>query len=609
MTTDELELIIKSNEWIPLGKGTWNKTFVSKEKITIEGFTQQWVLKKPIKEEFKLSSPRRAIRKWTQLNAQFPAYQVNNTWITPYFGNIRANDDQIVKKVVDIYQRTKNIVLDAYVMTPSNINFLSYQNEAICVDVDQSIRRGSDASEDHLTHLSGHLRLIERLDAEITPLKKTMSVIKTLLYLDDYFVFNEPRHAYITLNIIELLHEFRSKNIPISLEIVDTLIKIDALNLLDKLIEKNTSVACIKKLTRLLQENAITPTDVMGIINENLWDFDEVSQWPPNQFYSEVRTLIENYPLLLNTIGDSGFSLLHIATMCNDKLLICYLIHKEANLNLAASSTIKEYSTYCFPKITPLDIALSLNSKHSMDIIELLMQHGAKLPKAIQPLLKQNNSRYFKLKTIDLINQVYLMLESFSFNESNLSKDVKKNVLAMIKQYPYVLTWRLSRTNDTLLHSIFKANQSTIIHALIAQPTWQTLSNLVSVKHWSLFDTVASRGLIDYYDALKHLAKDPADWSFSLALSARAGHLEFTKKLLEEGVSPDGVNYQYTPLLLAASNRQGAICHLLLEAGADFNRKDKTGKTAQALWPKSAGVNPMSEFFKQARPYLNSHAF
>jgi ankyrin repeat protein len=56
-----------------------------------------------------------------------------------------------------------------------------------------------------------------------------------------------------------------------------------------------------------------------------------------------------------------------------------------------------------------------------------------------------------------------------------------------------------------------------------------------------------------------------------LLLACRAGSGDAVKKLLSQGVPPDGIDPNWTPLMMAASNGHEQIVSLLLHAGAEPN--------------------------------------
>jgi hypothetical protein len=244
MNIQDLQTIIDSTLWDSLGGGTYNRVSVSRTSITIEGYTGKWVLKKATNPNNYCSTSSRSVRKWNSHNPKYPAFETQDGWIAPYLGDTPASDEQISKKLIEIYQKTKNIIADACIKKRGNYNFLDYQGDIICVDVDLSLRRGSFASDNFLD--SAIDKQMKFLHAHSAIMPKTVSVIKTLLYLDPFFSNDDTKHQYITANLMAKFHFFIKKQEPITTEIIDTLLEIESLNLLHEIDNKLITTAFVK---------------------------------------------------------------------------------------------------------------------------------------------------------------------------------------------------------------------------------------------------------------------------------------------------------------------------------------------------------------------------
>ena len=237
MTEEEIAAVIQTQKiWKPLKSGTFNDVCVSVDTFTINEKKGNWVLKTPktisgfpdedyYAPELYLNYSARAIRKWNELNPNHPAYQYGASWVAPYLGNIQATDDQIAIKLIDIYLRTRNIIIDA----PGSRNFIYFEGETYCVDVDQALRRGSIVSDNYYTKnatLASHT--IYFVECEQEGYLKTVDVIKTLVYLEQYLQPDEIKDEYLNLRMISLLSDFRINDTPLSIATLEILLQIIA---------------------------------------------------------------------------------------------------------------------------------------------------------------------------------------------------------------------------------------------------------------------------------------------------------------------------------------------------------------------------------------------
>lgn len=270
--------------WNNLGAGSYNQTYISKEHISSDYFTGQWVLKKPTissdPTENNLNSVDRAIRKWNLHNPEYPAITTSEGyWIIPYFGNTPASDQQISEKLIEIYQNTGNIITDAC----GNKNFLMYQGTVICIDVDFSLRRGSFASNPWLEgeRLSNITSYLEGWRHEKP---QTTAIIRTLLYLDR------------------------------------------------RLQDQSAG-----------QHRTITEACIAEHMHMQLTDLTDVVAIAPNEFQVMIQFIKRHNNTLLNTKGSSGYTLLHLAESLGYERARLYLLGQGANPSIAtAKATPKQ---------------------------------------------------------------------------------------------------------------------------------------------------------------------------------------------------------------------------------------------------------------------------
>lgn len=335
MTKDELQLIIDGTQWFTLGEGTYNSAIVSAGNLTIDGYESRWVLKQAKHSQNQLSAPARAVRKWKLLNPDYPAFETNTGWLVPYVGKTPASDEQISSKIIEIYHRTDNLVADAMVKN----NFLVYNGDVICVDVDQAFRRGSFASEHYGNGTQGYRSLTYNnfLNRFSNPLstkrayEKTVNTIKTLIYLETQLLDIDIKSEYITLPIITKLHRFRQAEARISIDTMRMLLEITSID--DPLGEIQDDDIMPKFLQRLhaVYYSKGKPITKNAIIR--LLACEKIREMINDGQLAELKVFITNKKELLLNVYEHKYTPLHLAVMKNQSEIVNYLIDESANIN------------------------------------------------------------------------------------------------------------------------------------------------------------------------------------------------------------------------------------------------------------------------------------
>ncbi|ASQ46200.1 hypothetical protein [Legionella clemsonensis] len=120
-----------SKNWDFLGEGSYNTVYVSLDK--------RLVLKIP-RTDAKTDTPERAIKLWNAINPHLsPSATLIDTekgrgWICPFIEGTPASDIEISNALIDIYNRTGRIVIDA-IVKGNFIKASSFNNQVICVDI------------------------------------------------------------------------------------------------------------------------------------------------------------------------------------------------------------------------------------------------------------------------------------------------------------------------------------------------------------------------------------------------------------------------------------------------------------------------------------------
>ncbi|MGE0055255.1 MAG: ankyrin repeat domain-containing protein [Hyphomicrobium sp.] len=86
--------------------------------------------------------------------------------------------------------------------------------------------------------------------------------------------------------------------------------------------------------------------------------------------------------------------------------------------------------------------------------------------------------------------------------------------------------------------------------------------------------------VVRFIAAKVELEQKDAAGNTALAVAAMAGHLAIVEALADAGANVDAVNNRReSPLMMAASNKRGAVFARLVAMGADVNRRDAAGAT------------------------------
>jgi len=359
MTPEELLAIIDSTKWKELGHGSYNKAYVSEKPLTISGYTGLWVLKKPLPVIHKISllmnNKTRAVRKWNLLNPLFPAIECEDGWLAPYIGDVEASDQQVANKLIDIYLRTRIILADAC----SKSNFLMHLGEVVCIDVDLSLRRGSVASDEftlsvlHTESLNFFKYWSERGKY------LTVSIIRTLIYLEKYIDEADIKDSYISFKVLGKLNVLREKNAVLSAAVIEKFIEI--INLDDK------SSISTSAFFELIKVGGISAPYVKGSKHA-------IHVAAEFGLLFLVKLLIKNNPELLNVTDIHNQTPLIYAVAKRRNHIVEELIKNGAELNIPTQLMPDNVHYIKLHNCTPLDIAIKSNFE---DTIIILRAAGA----------------------------------------------------------------------------------------------------------------------------------------------------------------------------------------------------------------------------------------
>lgn len=145
--------MLPRNKWLEFSKGVFHTVMVSSEpEIAPEPYQPKnifWV-KRPNETQVNnldqlLADPKRAIAIWREINPTIPArLNPDNSWDTQYIAGYHPSDEDIARCLVDIYKRTRRIIVDG--CNPRNFIKRYEDGSVICIDMDLALlwNNGSD---------------------------------------------------------------------------------------------------------------------------------------------------------------------------------------------------------------------------------------------------------------------------------------------------------------------------------------------------------------------------------------------------------------------------------------------------------------------------------
>lgn len=123
--------------WTLLGSGAYNDVYLSSDRKTV--LKIQKIKHNPTDA---YDTPERSVKLWNYLNPDIAGAEVVMTkfgkgWTCPYIEGEQASDEEISTALIDIYNKTGRIVIDA----PSKKNFIKTPaGRVVCVDVGMAIQ-------------------------------------------------------------------------------------------------------------------------------------------------------------------------------------------------------------------------------------------------------------------------------------------------------------------------------------------------------------------------------------------------------------------------------------------------------------------------------------
>lgn len=576
MKPDELRALVNQTKWLFLGKGAFNSVGVSKHPFTIGNYTGLWVYKTQPKNQ-SWSEASLAVSKWSVINPDLPAYRVGNGWVAPYVGDQQANDFQIATELVEIYRRTRLIIVDAFIKK----NMLEHKGQVVCVDVDYAISRDPRSVFREIVDLEDFRACFK--DHEKQGYSQSITIIKNLYFLENCLRIQGISNQWLSYKVISSLTGMRQHHQSIGerhLALIKKMHDFDTDGVLDK---QFFQPYYIKRLFNFELSNNLQTKDQLFQVIGNLL----IEKYNPEQLIIKnnskgLKFLLEQAPGYLAWIDHRGFNLLHLASYHERLKLIPYLIAMGLSIE-ALTLPAGRYS-----EMTPLEIAMHRNQ---FKCAQLLLNLGAQLPERIanSPLYLFYAARQGKLalvKSLVQANPDWIRAVD-NFNQNALIWAASKGRNAVVSYLLAEGADRLCRTKSNSKHKNHSAMDWAIVKRHIR--TIQLLKRAeVKANHFhsrlgskSLFNLIENNKLrqvtilLDHNPLLVHVFQDG---KFSpLHVAIHKGYLSIVTLLIERGARLDETinaqDHQFnlmTPLELAIHRGHIHIVRYLLKKNAEI---------------------------------------
>jgi hypothetical protein len=386
---------INLNEWLPYRRGDNNVIYIS--------YDRKKVLRRALTPFDPITDQDRVYNLWQRINPKYPI-EKKGPWLEiPFFGHTKPSDEEMNHEVIRIYRDTGIIMTDAWVEG----NFLRYDGKTICVDVEHGVWRGDKISEDYVEHVLMGTHRYKTMCQNRT--SQTVATICTLLYLEKFLSPEHMKPDYCTPSVIEALHHYRIKKLPINLALMETLFAADTSVDKSKKEEQHTSnklhIAIANKDVNTVRELILEGYDVNARYADPGMTPMELAL---HMSQDDIALLLFKAGAAVPPATEGKYHLIHVAAKKGILKLVKRLLHqdktlldlgdqfKQTPLLWAAAAGEHTTAVYLINKQATINPTTQTKRNHPMDgltaldwaeankctsVVQLLCQAGAKRKK------------------------------------------------------------------------------------------------------------------------------------------------------------------------------------------------------------------------------------
>ena len=572
MTIEQLQAVIDSAEWRRLKYDSLNWGFISKNKVDIDGYACYWVLKELQKAGDELGHPINAlVALWNEINPDYPAYETSNGWVSPYLGVDRPSDRKVAMELVNIYRKTRHIIVNAYL---SNA-FVLLNHRAVCVDLSHALKGGGDESN-HSNRIKQFLigefehELLQSDARKVRPL--TVATILTLLHWDQQValkqsITKDTEDAYLIYELIERLHHVSSVHYPITIEHLSFLSEFKEHDRFYQFPTECITPSLIKQMKKVYATGKNVTVEELMDKTLTAHSFARMGD-----SYS-LQLVIEEDKSLLNSIDEEGYTLLQIAARYDCIEIVNFLISLGVDLNRRTPEAIGDDVNTVFANKTALDIAITCKRT---PIALALLNAGAEISPA-------------------------KLLRSHAIHCVVLSNDLTQ-LKVMLERDPSLVD-ALDEYHETPLIKAASVGQKGMIMILIDKATESSkvaCSSNLAHRNWSAVDFAISGG---YFHSIKLLERAEITSNHKhIKIKNRTlfdliehNDIESVKLLLQNNIDLlEQANCEgFTPLQYAAFLGKVEIVFFLVSSGAKLNTRMpmNINRYEQSSYPNFSAVD------------------
>ncbi len=600
MTEEEIERWMHDAKHID--SGSYNKARVSRSSFTIDGYTSYWVERTPIHPNDPLSNTTRAIRKWRLINPQYPVYKTRRGTLTPYFGPLTfihsenpvkffySSDARRSQKVIDIYQKTKNLVYDIAVKT----NVLLYKNhltdeyEDVVVDLDLALETGSIATDEYYQDYVEEDFLMR---CQKSGFPKTTAMIQTIRYIESQLPPDKIQFQRITHPLCKRLEYFFVYQLTVTEKIFNFLLDWQDADPLNEYEIETFPIKLLHQESFFPATSPLTKEQLAEIMVSYI--LENIRQEKENTVIRYLKIAFAVTPSLKDRLNKEGHTLLHLAVIHAYDELVFFMFKYQPNINIK-TPTQTHYRKFCCAGMTAFDIAIIRKAPEK--VIRLFRSRSSWYD-SLRNILSTDHW-YLEHELINIYDSIYMMLLSFCNDDiATLWDNEHIHIWNTIIRYPEVLTWPIDPEGYTALHHIFRKADRAVISYLTTKEYWPILEQTKNLRNQhTLFDFIAKNGQLS--ERVLHYARpsNPRDKMRALRAAVRASQLDFTKRLLDMGFDPNDVAPHEASLFFHAGQRNKQLmCELLLSYGT-HPMTYRIRPDVPQEWPAHIENNPIRKF-------------